>query len=994
MMFHRPGRLRAVLFCAAFLSSTGLLLAAPQPPAGQQQPPPSQPTPAKPEQAPAKKPNPFENVPQTPAQQEAPKPQQPPLQNVPAKPPETPAVQTQPGRPPEDIIEGFEFRGARRVRQDTLQALLATRKGDRYDEESLHRDFMALWNTGRFDDIRIEREAGKTGWIIRFVLVERPVIRSIKYEGNKSVTVSEILDRYKERKVGLVVESQYDPNKIQRAKNALIELLAERGHQYAKVDPEIRRVPPSSLEITFKVNEGPKVKVGNINIVGNAAFSNRVVIRAMKNSHPIGIPHSILFENLFSKTYDSTKLEEDKQRVQVFYQEHGYFVAHVTDTQVAMRKVGGTGLHIWLIHPNKPGTRADITETIEEGRKYRLNNITFTGVKFFRTPEALMTPLFQMQKGDTFSTAKLRKGLEQLRKLYGDFGFIDFVAEPDPEPLPNSDQIDLSLSVDEGKQFFVRRIDFAGNTTTRDKVIRREILLDEGQIFNNRLWELSILRLNQLGYFDPLKAEDAADIKRDTKTSTVDITLKVKERGKNSIQLNGGVSGIAGSFIGFSYATNNFLGLGETLSLSSQLGTRIRQVQFGFTEPYLFDTRIQAGFTLYTQRFNYDQGREASILSGQNLIPLFNSLGQNNLLNYVSNGYGGTVFASYQLRRSFARVGLTYGYDISNVRTLTTSASNYFNFIDFQGIGGPNQLNGIRTSKIIPSYTYNTVNHPITPTGGKSIFFSFAYAGIGGNVNTLEPTLDVKYFRKGFRQGHVIGMHLLGRFLTGYAGKVAPPFSRYYTGGENDIRGFDIWGISPIAFLPTSSTVNVLNSDGSQRVQKQIVNGVPTFTNVTMQIPTYQLTFPGGDTNVVTNFEYRIPIFGPVVLAAFVDAGIDKLALPGQLKLNPGRIDQLNGQFPQADFNGRAYIAPGTQKIRTSTGLELQVLMPVVNAPFRLYWAYNPNTFRGFLQPPIAVNRSDFPNAATFANALISVGQPVPFFERHSTFRFSIGRTF
>src|SRR5260370_6508554 len=153
------------------------------------------------------------------------------------------------------------------------------------------------------------------------------------------------------------------------------------------------------------------------------------------------------------------------------------------------------------------------------------------------------------------------------------------------------------------------------------------------------MWELSILRLNQLGYFDPLKPEEAADIKRDTKSNTVDITLKVKERGKNSIQLNGGVSGIAGSFIGFSYATNNFLGLGETLSLSSQLGTRIRQVQFGFTEPYLFDKPIQTGVTLYTQRFNYEQSREASILSGSNLIPLFNSVGQQNLLNYVSNGY-------------------------------------------------------------------------------------------------------------------------------------------------------------------------------------------------------------------------------------------------------------------------------------------------------------------------------------------------------------------
>ncbi len=365
-------------------------------------------------------------------------------------------------------------------------------------------------------------------------------------------------------------------------------------------------------------------------------------------------------------------------------------------------------------------------------------------------------------------------------------------------------------------------------------------------------------------------------------------------------------------------------------------------------------------------------------------------------MNYVSNGYGGTVFASYLLRRGFARVGLTYGFDISNITTLTTSASQYFNFIDFQGVGGPNQLSGIRTSKIIPSYTYNSVNHPITPTGGKSLFISTAFSGsvLGGNVNTLEPTIDAKYFRAGFKKGHVIGMHVLGRFLSGYGGKVAPPFSRYYTGGENDIRGFEIWGVSPIAFLPTTATVNVLNNDGTQRMQPVIVNGSRSFVPVTQTIPSYQLTFPGGDTNVITNFEYRIPIFGPVVLALFGDAGIDKLSRPGQLKLNPGRIDQLNGQFPQADFSGRAYIAPGTQKIRASTGVELQVLMPVVNAPFRLYWAYNPSIFQGYLQAPIVADRSYFPNNATFLNAISSVGRPVPFFEKRSTFRFSIGRTF
>ncbi len=166
-------------------------------------------------------------------------------------------------------IEGFEFRGAKRVPQDTLKALIISKPGDLYNEETLRRDFMILWNTGRFDDIRLETEPGRTGLIVRFVVTERRVIRSIEYPGAKSVTVSEILDRFKERKVGLSVESQYDPNKIQRAAVVLKEFLAERGRQYATVDPQIEQIPPSSLKVSFVVNEGPKVKVGTIDITGN-----------------------------------------------------------------------------------------------------------------------------------------------------------------------------------------------------------------------------------------------------------------------------------------------------------------------------------------------------------------------------------------------------------------------------------------------------------------------------------------------------------------------------------------------------------------------------------------------------------------------------------------------------------------------------------------------------------------------------------------------------
>ena len=477
-----------------------------------------------------------------------------------------------------------------------------------------------------------------------------------------------------------------------------------------------------------------------------------------------------------------------------------------------------------------------------------------------------------------------------------------------------------------------------------------------------------------------MKPEDAAEVKRDTKTNTVDLLLKVKERGKNSIQLNGGVSGIAGSFIGFSYSTNNFLGLGETLSLTSQVGDRLKDVTFGFTEPYLFDKPIQAGFTVYLQHFSYDQAREASIFSGQNLIPYYQSFGSSNLLNYIQNGKGFTTFLSYQLRRSFARVGISYGYDISNVTPVTDAAKTYFNYINFEGVGGPNTLEGIKTSKITPTYSYNSTDSPITPTRGKRLNASFGFAGsaLGGNVNTIEPTFDAAYFRRGFWKSHVIGMHLYGRYIAGFNGRVPPPYSRYYMGGENDVRGFDIWSIGPVAYIPTTQTVPVYNNDGTNRVQQIIQNGVVTPVQVTQQIPAYTTIFPGGDTSGVFNFEYRIPIFGPVTLAPFFDAGLNRITRASQLGLNQSRVDQLNAIFPQSDFKARAIIAGATQAIRTSTGIELQVIMPVVNAPFRVYWAYNPNIVQTFVQPPIVADRSYFPNEATYNAAIRGVRAEIP----------------
>jgi outer membrane protein insertion porin family len=240
-----------------------------------------------------------------------------------------------------------------------------------------------------------------------------------------------------------------------------------------------------------------------------------------------------------------------------------------------------------------------------------------------------------------------------------------------------------------------------------------------------------------------------------------------------------------------------------------------------------------------------------------------------------------------------------------------------------------------------------------------------------------------------------MGFHVNARLIAGYGGKVAPPYSRYYMGGEDDVRGFYDFSISPIVFIPTTATVNVLNNDGTQRMQKVInSDGSIGSIGVTQQVPVYQFLEPGGDTATVFNYEYRIPIVGPVTLAPFVDVGIDRISFPSQLGLDPSRVTQLNALFPQAGFGQRAYIAPGSQTPRVSAGLELQVLMPVVNAPFRLYWAYNLSVVNANLQPPIVADRSFFPNNATYQSALGALGFAIPDDEQRHSFRFSIGRVF
>jgi len=857
-------------------------------------------------------------------------------------------------------IEQIRVIGNRRIPKETVLARLFTHPGDPYDPISIERDFNSLWNTGYFDDLRIEREDSEKGIILNIFVREKPTIREINYKGLNAVSQSDVLDRFKKEKVPLSVESQYDGTKIKRAETVLKDILAEHGHQFATIKTEVKTIPPASVQINFNIKEGPTVKVGEIRFTGNQHIGSLELRRAMKNLKPIGIPYSIIFENIFPQTFDASKLEEDSERVRFAYRDKGYYTAAIEEPKTQIRDQGG--LNWFTFRPNK-GKRIDILLPVEEGARYRLGSITFTGNKTVKNMRALRST-FAVKDGEWFNATLIGKGLENLKKSYGSLGFINFGAVPKPVFDEDKKTVSLVIDIDEGKPFYVSRIEFQGNTITRDRVIRRELMLDEGSVYNSQLWEYSLLRLNQLEYFEPLKVDQDSEAHQDSEAGTVDLLLKVKEKGKNSIGLNGGISGLSGAFLGVNYQTNNFLGLGETLSLQGNLGNTQRQFMFGFSQPYVRNRPLNIGFQLFNTKsdFNAAKTYQASVGASANLSAAQQSLTQN--YNQASTGLNWSV--SYPLRRhAFQRVGFTYSLNKATITAFSTASQTFFQTISFRsGIQGSNALQGIITSQASLTYTYNTINNPLRPRNGKEYSAVFQTAGIWGNVRYFSPLVAYKqfmpmhYFIPSANGRNVLGLRAQLGYVQGFGGDVAPPQNRFYTGGESDLRGFDIRGATPYGYVPNRINVQLTNPDGTC-VPRDPTN--PQLNQcIQVPLPIYGIASIGGDTQFTANAEYRIPIAGPVTFSFFDDFGIDTALNKGQLKQSPEGFATLTaplygcpvynngscqGGIPGSQVGFVQNIRPiaGSNFVpRMSLGGELGVIMPIINAPFRLYYAYNP----------------------------------------------------
>ena len=1011
-----------------------------------------------------------------------------------AVPPSTFAQQNQ------RLVENVDIVGNRRLRKDDILYYIQTRPGDPFNEQQVQRDLQTILQLGFFDKTatRVLTEEGARGGVnVIFEVRELPIIRDLQFDGLKSVPESDVLKAFRERRVGVSKESIYDPVKSRNAIRVLKELLAEHGHPNATIEERRDEVSATSTAITYVIDEGDRVRVVEIQFEGNSIFSDGKLRSQMKFVKEAGLISRFKGQDILHRD----KLEYDLRQVDNYMRSKGYLQARHGEPRVegvGPRRTGFPILPLPFLSSVDEGLR--VTVPIVEGKLYRIGEMKIEGNSIFSEDQIRL--VIGLNKGDVANGERIGKALfENLKRIYGQQGFIEYTAEPSPTfkenpQKPDEGIVDFVVTIEEGKQFSLRRLEFIGNTFTRDNVLRREVLLNEGDIYNQSNWEYSVIKLNQLGYFDPIDKDKDADFRTNEEEATVDINLKVTERGRQQISFNGGLSGIGGSFFGLEYSTNNLLGRGEILSLNISAGNRQRYLQFSFTEPYIKNRPITAGFSLFafTQKFFGEgtflsQNRSAQQGLSGSVFDFFN-VSEDNL--FTRDSYGGSIFASaplsefYRKRRftQFSRVGASYQFSTSSVKDPEVNTQGNQN----QFIPVIYNQPSIITSRGTLSFTYDTRNASIDPTTGREVSFSLALAGLGGDVRTYQPSVSYTQFfpmrRKRSERPEVFGFRIIAGTVGSFAtsSKVrnsnslafvdgVPIFERYFLGDEFTIRGYNVRSISPIAPLDTFVTSRNVVLASNPTGTPVAVPGLPAslanigvFTGVSgsnvVQLPR-SFTSVGGDTQVLANLEYRIPIVGNTVgLAAFADVGsafnlrtksdqifssnfLDdqpflstvglircprsaatggvaavsltslaacnantqlamittvagaalvvrdaRLVTTDELSsaINPDvAIDPFTGLpfgFQPVFLRGQAQTNTAVRlsqslfsklgDYRASLGMEVRVQVPVINVPFRLIFAYNPNA------------RED----------QVIDGFPFFFNEKKRVVRFSVGRTF
>jgi outer membrane protein insertion porin family len=786
-------------------------------------------------------------------------------------------------------------------------------------ENSVREDFKRLWATNFLDNLSIDVEDyqfsnGVIGKLLTYNMEERQRVKIVDFVGSKKLETSKIDEKLKENSAQIRLDTFIDPALIRKIEGIIRDMMKEKGFQSAEVSHTIQEVPggPKLVHITFNMSEGPKVKIRKVEFTGNTAVGDRTLRRKMKDNRA-----QWFFSFLTGRgTYQETKFEEDAERVMEYYRDRGYIRAQVGDPEV----------HVLGDSEDKKTRWIELRIPVNEGNRYRVKSFDVAGNTVVKG-EALK-PLFKLRPGEYYNQKQVRKGFQKAQEIYGAAGYMEFTGYPDykfsdePNPAepaapasllaPDASKpsqsgpptVDVTLQIQEGKQYFINRIIFTGNTTTRDNVIRRELRVYENGIFSTEALKYSIKRLNQLGYFKALEGpgKDVNIDKTPNAENKVDVKMKLEEQNRNQLTFGAGVSQFEGFFGQLSFQTANFLGRGESLTLSLQGGQRAQNYTLAFTEPFLFDRNITGGANLFRSDVRY-------------------------ISQFTQQSTGGTLTFGFPIGNGFTRAFANYSYERVRVTEINPAFQDkqllqrnpYLADSLLIGAGGERII-----SKVSPSLAYNSVDQPIFPTTGKRLTLTTDFAGLGGNTKYIKPSIEaVTFWKQNTRMS--LGVRGQVEYIRAYGGTTdLPIFEKLFMGGEYTIRGFDLRTIGP----------------------SDLATGLVL----------------GGNKSLLFNAEQIFSIAGPVRLILFYDAGqvrdtgqkfafkedIQEIVTPPvPLLYDPFQGITLSACTAQPDGTCKVaanqIITTGQRSaFKTSTGAEIRFFMPVLNVPFRLIFAYNP----------------------------------------------------
>ncbi len=709
----------------------------------------------------------------------------------------------------QEVVEKIEILGNNRVTKETVLYYMNSREGDYYSRDLFRSDFKVLWATGFFSDIKIEETQGQFGKIIKIHVEENSVIKEIIYKTGKKVKEDDIVSKLKEKDEYILPYSYFNPHKIQRIEETIKELLIEKGLSQAKVESKINARKGNEVEIVFDVNEGPKLRIGEIVFEGNPKLRPSALSWALKENKK----HNILSWILGKDAFKPNKLSDDLTNLKKKFQEHGFMEAVIGEPR--FEDVEKRSIFF------RKQTMRKIIIPVHAGYRYFVGDITIEGNEFFN--RKYLRSLVTLEKGEVYSTKVREKAVQDMQELYMNYGYLYTQINAVEKLDPKNKKVNVTFNIYEGIVAYLNRMEFRGNDYTKDKVMRREMLIREGDRFSFSFFKDSLLRMNQLGLVeldgDPTINPNPAD------PSKIDVTVNVKELQRNSIQFTGGYSGYQGTFLAISYSTVNLLGAGEKVDLMFQYGKRIRNYALGFSEPYVFDLPLNVGFNIHDQFM---------ILPG-----LYNRRGKG-----LDLQFGGRI-------RGYWRSSLVYSFEYLEISEyeggeddpyLDPLYNPYYGGYNPYYYGGNFGFGKYNISSITPTLYRNTVDSPLTPSRGTLYLVSCKLAGgiLGGDIDMIKPRFEfTKYLPIIKKQS--LGLHLEYQFIKSLGDSGAPFWERFYLGGERSVRGYDFYTIGPYS----ETGVNL-----------------------------------GGERALVFNAEYIVPVGGPLYAIVFYDMG--NAYAPGQ----------------------------------------------------------------------------------------------------------------